>query len=197
MRPYLLLALFSLCTAAELEQITTTDGRRLVGTYDEAAGTMTLDGPGAAVIKLRPRDVKSRDAFVRAEAPAKAVPDASHSAVPVKLPDEKLTDAFRAVTEAHAAADEAERLAVVAWLRANDLEPVPVPTLGSDPRESERAAVERANQENGRRFNLRRALTLHDAVAAGSKKDRSDAAGAMNNAIFLLRKELALSVRVR
>lgn len=63
----LLLALFSLCTAAELEQITTTDGRRLVGYYDAASQTMTLEGPPKAVIRLTGDQVADRNPYARAE----------------------------------------------------------------------------------------------------------------------------------
>jgi hypothetical protein len=67
MRPLLLSLLFALTYAADLEQITTTDGRRFIGYYDGEAQTMTIEGPPKAVVRI-PRDqVVERAAYIRPE----------------------------------------------------------------------------------------------------------------------------------
>jgi hypothetical protein len=51
--------------AAELEQITTADGRRFVGYYDADAQTMTIEGPPKAVIRLAGSNIVDRAPYVR------------------------------------------------------------------------------------------------------------------------------------
>lgn len=67
MRHLLLLSLFALSYAADLEQITTTDGRRFIGYYDGEAQTMTIEGPPKAVVRIPREQVVERSAYIRPE----------------------------------------------------------------------------------------------------------------------------------
>jgi hypothetical protein len=65
MKSLLLALLCCSLGAAELEQITLADGRRLVGYYDEGAGTVTIEGPPKAVIAVTAAQVTSRSPYIR------------------------------------------------------------------------------------------------------------------------------------
>ncbi len=77
MRHLLLLSIFALSYAADLEQITTTDGRRFIGYYDGEAQTMTIEGPPKAVVRIPREQVVERSAYIRPEEKDPAKRDAA------------------------------------------------------------------------------------------------------------------------
>lgn len=155
MRAMMLILFVVVGFAAELEQITTTDGRKLVGTYDDIAGTVTLDGPGAAVIRLKPEMVKQREPFVRAEPEPKPEAQPRAFAAPaVVSKDAAMASVRLAFDKADALRHEANEIdlnAMVRYLQSSELSPIPVPDFGSDPRESEKKETKRIHEENGYR----------------------------------------------
>lgn len=66
MRPLALLLLALSLPAADLEQITLVDGRRLIGYYDAEAGKLTVEGPPKAVLPVSAAQIVSRSPYVRA-----------------------------------------------------------------------------------------------------------------------------------
>lgn len=174
MRIILALLFVTALGAAELEQITTTDGRKLVGTYDENAGTMTLDGPGAAVIKLRPRDVKAREACVRPEAPAPAPKtEAQRPATPPESPSDRLKKAKAAAEDLRQQAAEMEHAAAVEWLNTENLDSVAIPALPADPKQSEIEENKRLHAIEAQRMglrNIREKLKTNPPIGKKSKE---------------------------
>lgn len=129
MRPLALLLLALSLTAAELEQITLADGRRFVGYYDADAGTVTIEGPPRAVIRVKGSEVTSRAAYIR---PPESDPAKRDEAELVRLEAEHAAavaeaarlrkfagsrsgkEAETATAQANARMEEAERLALEA-----------------------------------------------------------------------------------
>lgn len=166
MRPIALLLLALSLTAAELEQITLTDGRRLIGYYDEAAGKIVLDGPTRAILPIRPDQVASRSPYVRSPEAEQAKKEEGQAkpAEPAKPRAQESTAnaALKsAVTSAMELRDKAvvmEFDALVAWLSAQDLEHKVIPPVSADPRKSELDAAKQIKAENFSRDNKRKAL---------------------------------------
>jgi hypothetical protein len=246
MRPLILLALALSLTAADLEQITLTDGRRLIGYYDEAAGKLTVEGPPKVVLNVTTAQVASRSPYVRAPEADPAKRDAAElvrleaereaaladiarlrkfastrsgkdAEIALSQADERKAQADKlgdkisatrqrieatapkpdaapqqsqaspqtareevaaAMAEVHALRDQAaakEFDALAAFLGKADLEEMPVPALGSDPRQSEIDKRQQVMDENARRTQLRELLGLvssrktHVAKEAWSK----------------------------
>ena len=148
----LLLAMFSCAlSAAELEQITTTDGRRLIGTYDDVAGVLVLDGPGAASIKLPSSQVKARSPFIRPPEPQAAEPRQPAKAQPQQATVE---EAIIAADKLRAQAKALETAALLSWFKSLDKEPLPF-VEPKDPRESEKRALKLIKWRNSFRERLR------------------------------------------
>ena len=161
MRPLILLLFALSLTAAELEQITLTDGRRLVGYYDDIAGTVTLDGPAKAVLPIAARQVASRAPYIRGpETAADATAPAQREAA--KAPREgaraRLDRARSDAEQLRAKADAVELDAVVEFLSGMDLTPQTVDELGKDPRKSEIEHRRRAMEVNVERKEFARLL---------------------------------------
>ena len=95
MRALLLLLLALSLTAAELEQITLADGRRLIGYYDAEAGKLTVEGPPPVVLNVKPSQVASRSAYVRAPEADPAKRDAAELVRLEAERDAALADAAR------------------------------------------------------------------------------------------------------
>lgn len=107
MRTALLLMLFSFSSSAELEQITTTDGRTLVGVYDEDKQSLhMLVGKIESQIPLKPAQIATRK-------PVKAPMPERNFIEEAKLlsQQEKAIEERRAREKA--AAQEAERVAAI------------------------------------------------------------------------------------
>lgn len=104
MKPLLLLAFVSLSIAADLEYITTADGRNFIGYYDAAAGTLTVEGPPKAVLRMPAAQITQRSPYIR-------VPDAD----PAKR---DAAEVVRLEAEQAAALAEAARLRKFASTRA-------------------------------------------------------------------------------
>lgn len=137
MRATLLCLCFVLAGAAvDRESITLTDGRTLVGYYDEDRGTMALDG-GKVTVQVSPEAVKSR-------APATTPPPVvvgklkGTAPVPQSTAQPLPLDAFKKLTDDY---DRQTFALVKSWLDAAGLEPLPEPKLPDDPRQSEREAA--------------------------------------------------------
>jgi hypothetical protein len=156
MRTALLLLLSVAITAADLEVITLKDGRCLTGTYEN--GRLSLEG-GVVVLTVAEADIANRvpapppvvvSSPVTAPAagpvtPAKAKPSARDTYLAAQAEAKRLRDQARAVEAAF----------VVEFLRHGDFAPVPVPTVGNDPRPSEKAAAEHARDLNSHLQGLR------------------------------------------
>jgi hypothetical protein len=186
MRLPLLLALLA-CTAtasaAERESITLSDGRTLVGFYDDQTGVLTLDGKGKAVVALRPEQVKAREPAPAAKAAALAAPAPTTDAKPAAEPNPA---ADLVSTSAKAFADENDRHdrvvadltrqrhdAAVAWLAKANLDDITVHALPADPRESDHQA-----HDIGVRFNQH--LVQLRALREQSKRDERLAGNAVD-----------------
>lgn len=117
MRPLALLLLALSLTAAELEQITLTDGRRLIGYYDGGAGTLTVEGPPKAVIRVAPTQIASRAAYVR---PVETDPVKRDEAELIRLEAEHAAAVADATRLRDFAGKRSGKDAEVAMARAND-----------------------------------------------------------------------------
>lgn len=246
MRAIALLLLALALTSAELEQITLTDGRRLVGYYDEAAGKLTVEGPPKVVLSVAAAQIASRAAYVRPEEtdPAKrdaaslvrleaerdaavaeatrlrsfaatrsgkdaevataqaaaqedaakaldqkiaairerskpAEPLISDAPVPRAAPATRQSqgrqEAQKAIAEAYATRDKASAMlfdALVNLVKSMDLEPKPIPTLGPDPRESERDTHMKLTLENEKRSKLKGLLVSAEKAQFITQKEK-------------------------
>ena len=169
MRLLLLVAVLACgLSAAEREKITLTDGRVLVGVYDDLAGTITLDGIGGAVLKIREHQVKAREPAPApappppvSPKPAPAIDEGEISKAPPAAVAERPEVAMRAMIERH----QRELFEYACdWISRADLSEVPVPQLGNDPRASEQEAFDLAKQAN---HQLREAREAQEFIKAG------------------------------
>lgn len=192
MRHFILLAMFALCSAAEVEQITLADGRHLVGTYDDIAGTITLDGPGAAVIKVKRYDVKTREAYARPPAPVAKDEAPARPVEKAVDPIDGVWRAFAEATDIRARAEDAARAtedaAVLKWVASIDLSLLPVPALGADPRQSEIDAKRQIEHDNYRRGMF--ALKLQEYTRFKAKGNTTAMARSLMDMKQALRNEL-------
>ncbi len=126
----ILLIACSAWLAAEVEAFTLKDGRHLVGTYDEAAARLTLNGPGKAAIPLDTRDIVSRSPATEEELArpaAKPVPAAppveeKHKAAPAEaLAALRLHETWQAAHDTEALAEQAQQRAWSEYARARDV----------------------------------------------------------------------------
>jgi hypothetical protein len=180
-RTGLLLCIACTLGAADLEQITTTDGRHLVGTYDDVNGVLVLDGPGTVTINLKPSQVKDRTPYVRLppaekpvakeapkEKPAPSVPSKPYVLAPIPPAIVAAQKESQAMTDAAVAL---ELNAIIKWLSSRDLSDVPLPVLSADPRTSERDALNTVQSYNQGLKSLR--LIIQNAANAKTAEDRA------------------------
>jgi hypothetical protein len=173
----LLLMIAGTVTAAELEQITLTDGRRFIGYYDQVAGTLTVEGPPKAVIRVTGGQIAARAPYIR---PIDTDPAKRDEAELVRLEAEHAAaigeaerlrkfagsrsgrDAEVATSQANERAAQAEKLAEqIAALKARVIarKPKPEPTVATPA-----SRQEQARQAAGKA--LAEAFALRDQAAA-------------------------------
>ena len=182
MRPLALLLLALSLTAAELEQITLADGRRFVGYYDADAGTVTIEGPPKAVIRVKGSEVTSRAAYIRPPESDAAKRDeaelvrleAEHAAAVAEAArlrkfagSRSGKEAETATAQANARAAEAEGLAAkMAAMRAKmaaaKATPAPVAILEEKPTEPAKPKVSESAANAALRAAITEALEMRD-----------------------------------
>lgn len=132
--PIIITCSICLAASAEREQLTLKDGRVLIGVYDGDAGTITLDGPGSAIVRIGKDQISNRS-----EAPpllVKSIKPMADEAEKTKPPEDP-TVALRAIQKRY----EEERWQYCrSWIIAADFSGVPVPSLPDDPKKSEAMA---------------------------------------------------------
>jgi len=170
------LIFFSLSlAAADVEQITLADGRKLVGTYDDQTGTIMLEGPTKASIRVKRSQVVKREPYEApvtppqpvappmAQAPAPTAPVAKAQA-----PDDALRFAHVEAEKLRAQANRIEFEATKRWLLQEIATPVDLPEIGPDPRASEVEAHDKARALH-RRYHDLKELEKQSRIAEGNE----------------------------
>lgn len=79
----------STCTAAE-QTVVLKDGRKITGTYDEAAGTVTTSGAVKAVIRVAKADVARVETVAAPATPATPIENGGHKQDPLAAIDQQI-----------------------------------------------------------------------------------------------------------
>jgi hypothetical protein len=160
---FLVLMAIGQLAGAELEQITISDGRRFIGYYDAGAGTITIEGPPKAVIRVTAEQVVGRSPVVRA-------PETD----PVKRDEAELV---RLEAEHAAAIADATRLRKFATTRSGkDAE---VALSQADERAAQAArAAEKIDAVKARLVAAKPAAPAADLLPTAPAKTKSDDAAA-------------------
>ncbi len=138
---------------ADRETLTLTDGRTLVGYYDEDRQTMTLDG-GKVTLRVPPETVQSRAPATtppphvvgKVKSIEGAQPTTAESAKePLRASWTKVHDELARMRAQERAAED--RL-VAEWAAGADLHSIPLPASAADPRKSEIEAIAKIHRVN-------------------------------------------------
>lgn len=187
MRFLLLIACVAALSGAEAETFILRDGRKLVGTYDEASQTLTLIGSPAVSIKVRERDIEKRSPadpelikslekpqqkVVRPDKPAETKPKSNVGQLHT-LANEALAEKTAEADRLREQATDLEFTAIMGWLSSTNLDPIPVPELPSDPKKSEYEAKGKADRENEYRKELRSCLEQMKSAKVIQDKQRT------------------------
>ncbi len=147
---HLLLAMI-LCSTWSAEELTLTDGRKLVGTYDDATEMLDMKG---AQLKVAAASIASRREMPAEAAPAAVAPAPAKAAARGGL-KERLDDCRaryaaleKQAKEIQAKADAVNEEFYLSWVKSADLSTVPEDTAGADPKVSEIKRAEKVRNMN-------------------------------------------------